>query len=62
MKIDLENIGYWIAAPTVMLTENCKKKWIRVMGVLMMFLLFPLMPIGLSVIGVWLAIEMYEEI
>ncbi|MCK5316868.1 MAG: hypothetical protein KAJ55_03085 [Anaerolineales bacterium] len=62
MKSDLENIGLWIAAPTVRLTENCKKKWVRVVGVLLMFPLFPLIPIGLSVIGVWMAIEMYKEI
>ena len=57
-----ENVGLWIGAPFLKLTENCNKKWIRVIGALMIFPLFPLAVIGLMIISLGLIIEMFREI
>lgn len=38
----ISNIAFWIGIPTVKLTENSDKKWIRVLGLFGMFPLFPL--------------------
>jgi len=56
------DIGYFIAAPTIMLTENSTKKWKRLLGVFAVFLLFPLVFIGMIVIMVGLMINMIDEI
>jgi hypothetical protein len=60
MKLD--DLGFWIAAPTVRLTENHPCKAIRVLGVLGMFPLFPLLLPGAVVLVIYMGIEVYKEI
>lgn len=58
----LERKCYWIGMPTVMLTENSKKKWVRVLGFLGMFPLFPLVFLGYFLIFTVMVVDMIQDI
>lgn len=59
---DFENVGFWIGLPFLRLTENCERKWIRVIGALMALPLFPLVIVGLMVIFMGIIVDMFREI
>lgn len=58
----IEKLGFAIGAPTLLLTEKSKRKSVRVLGVLGMFVLFPLLFIGMFIIGISMVVGMIEEI
>jgi cellobiose-specific phosphotransferase system component IIC len=53
----MEEIAEWIIMPTVKLTENSPRKWIRVIGFLGFVFTMPCIIIG----GIFLAIVMIIE-
>lgn len=58
----IEDIGYWVMLPTVRLTETSRKKWVRVLGVVAVFPLFPLIVLSMPIMLVAMVIGMYESI
>lgn len=58
----VENVLFWIGMPTVMLTENHPKKWVRVMGFLGMLPLFPLAFVFFILFFFWLVVVTFSEI
>lgn len=58
----LENVAFWVMAPTMMLTVNHPSKMVRVAGVLGVLFLCPLTIIGLPLFAVTVIIEIYKEI
>jgi len=57
----IENIIFWIALPTVRLTENSEYKWVRIIGILCMFPLFPLCILGLGLLFLAIFADMFIE-
>lgn len=58
----LENMADWVGMPTLLLTENSESKIIRILGLLGVFLLFPLVFIGLMFSFVAAIIGMFKEV
>jgi len=66
MKLETENkiedMIFWIGAPTMMMTTNHPKKWVRVLGVLGVLPLFPLMMLWVALMFVWMIVVTFIEI
>ena len=62
MEEKIANIAFWIGLPFYRLLEHNPRKWVRVVGLLSCFLLFPLTFICLLLLMVSMAIGMFKEI
>jgi hypothetical protein len=58
----VEEVLFWIAAPTMMITEKHPKKWVRLAGAFGTLPLFPLMFLGFGLMCVWMVIVIIDEI
>lgn len=58
----LEDLAFWVAIPTIKLTENNPHKFIRVLGFLCVFPLMPLMFPGLAILFLSTLVGIYKMI
>ena len=57
----IESLWFWVAIPLVRLTENSKHKYIRVLGLLGSFVLWPLVFISAPILLIMLIVFMFED-
>lgn len=61
-NINWREVGFWIAVPTILATEDNPKKWARVVGFLLAFLLFPPPFVGLLFLTIAVVIDIIKGI
>ena len=58
----VEDVLFWIGIPTICLTENSPKKWVRLLGFFGTIPLFPMALLWLALQFVWIIICIIDEI
>ena len=58
----VDNVLLWIGAPVMKAVENHPKKWVRVIGLLVTPLLFPLLLLSFVLMVIWMCIVIIEEV